>query len=118
LLLETGSRWPSYSAGLGSDLIAWAEPGKQTVLFTLQEHGWFHAYTDGLWYAGHTAGKKFPDWEGWHFINDMPALLRNFCGRRDQREAAVADLLAGKEVGVPCLAGGKADDLRQHGTKV
>jgi hypothetical protein len=103
---------------LGTDIIDWAEPGKRTVLFALQEHGWFHAYIDGLWYAGHTAGKKFPDWEWWHVTNDMPVLLRNFSGRRDQLEAAVGAIRAGKEVVVPCLADGKAEQLRRHRVKV
>ena len=86
----------------------------------------FHGYTnghandinvyldDGYWYA--VAGHGEPDW--CYLYSDQPVLLRLYCGSKERLAAAVRDVVAGKEVVVPCMVDGNMDDLRRRATKV
>jgi hypothetical protein len=50
--------------------------------------------------------------DGWYNMwNGQPFLLRSFCGNSDRLAAALTEMLAGREVIVPCLRDGSKEDL-------
>ena len=69
---------------------------------------------EGYWYA--VAGHGEPDW--CYLYSDQPVLLRLYCGSKERLATAVRDVVAGKEVVVPCLVDGSMDELRRRATKV
>ena len=91
----------------------WAEVGKTAVIFSLKydPYGDFgHTYIDGCWYATMCPQR---DWDFWWAIYADPALLTRWhCGKPADLATAVEEILAGKTVVVPSLAGGTRDDLR------
>lgn len=99
--------------------VQWAEVGKTAVVFSLKydPYGDFgHTYIDGCWYATMCPQR---DWDLWYSIYADPALLSRWhCGKPDELVAALKDVLAGKEVIVPVLAGGSRDDLRAGKAKL
>ena len=62
------------------------------------------------------AGHGEPDW--CYLYSDQPVLLRLYSGSKERLAAAVRDVVAGKEVVVPCLVDGSMDELRRRATKV
>jgi HEAT repeat protein len=75
-------------------IMDWAEPGKLAVFFynggaseTCIGDYWYQAYQQGEW---------------WGMSHSEPFLARSFCGSPEKLRAVVADMLAGKEVVVPC----------------
>jgi hypothetical protein len=86
-------------------ILQWADPGKTTVMFSLESYKWSHTYIDGLWYASNTG-----DWQSWNCSHPEPQVLRTYCGRSEKLQAAAGAILAGKEVIVPCLADATPQD--------
>ena len=86
----------------------------------------FHGYTnghandinvyldEGFWYA--VAGHGEPDW--CYLYSDQPVLLRLYCGSKERLATAVREVVAGKEVVVPCLVDGSMDELRRRASKI
>src|SRR5262249_38836529 len=81
----------------------WAEVGKTAIFFhnggaseTCMGTYWYQAYPGGEW---------------WNMSHGEPFLLRSFAGNIDKLAAAVTDIVAGKEVVVPCMVDGNKDDL-------
>ncbi|HEY8506060.1 MAG TPA: hypothetical protein VIL46_15850, partial [Gemmataceae bacterium] len=89
--------------GEWQEIMGWAEPGKLAVFFhnggaseTFMGPNWYQAYAGGEW---------------WNMSHAEPYLLRSFAGKPEKLAAAVRDILAGREVVVPCMADGSKDDL-------
>jgi hypothetical protein len=112
------SHWPQHNPEMQQEIMKRAVVGKTAIFF----HGYTNGHgndinvylDDGYWYA--VAGHGEPDW--CYLYSDQPALLRLYCGSKERLAAAVRDVVAGKEVVVPCLVDGKMEELRRHATKV
>ena len=91
-------------------VMAAAEPG-QTVLFfnnggaseTCLPNYWYQAYAGGEW---------------WNMSHAEPYFLRSFAGRPEKLAAAVAAMLAGQEVVVPCMVDGDKNALALRTAKI
>ncbi|HEY7153202.1 MAG TPA: VCBS repeat-containing protein [Gemmataceae bacterium] len=88
----------------------WAEVGKTAVFFhnggaseTCIGNYWYQAYAGGEW---------------WNLSHGEPFLLRSYAGNVEKLAAAVTDILAGKEVVVPCMVDGNKDDLHLRRARV
>jgi FG-GAP-like repeat/FG-GAP repeat len=88
----------------------WAEPGKIAVFFhnggaseTCLGTYWYQAYAGGEW---------------WNHSHGEPFLLRTFAGNPDKLIAAVREILAGREVIVPCMVNGNLEDLHNRRAKI
>jgi hypothetical protein len=90
--------------------MAWAEPGKKAIFF--HNGGASETCIGTYWYQAYAGG------EWWGMSHGEPFLLRSFAGNVDKLEAAVVDILAGKEVVVPCMIDGNKDDLHLRRAKV
>jgi hypothetical protein len=90
--------------------MAWAEPGKKAVFF--HNGGASETCIGTYWYQAYAGG------EWWGMSHGEPFLLRSFAGNVEKLEAAVVDILAGKEVVVPCMVDGNKDDLHLRRAKV
>ncbi len=88
----------------------WAEVGKTAVFF--HNGGASETCTGTYWYQAYAGG------EWWNMSHGEPFLLRSFAGNVDKLAAAVADMLAGKEVVVPCMVDGNKDDLHLRRARV
>ena len=76
----------------------WAAVGKTTVTSALQSYKWCHTYVDGVWYLSNTGG----NWKEWNNYRLDPLMMRTFCGKTKKLEFAVAAVMAGHEVVIPC----------------
>ena len=87
------------------NIMAWAQPGRMAVFF--YTGGASETYIDKYWYQT-TKGA----W--WRMTHAEPFLLRSFAGRPLKLAAIVTEMLAGREVVVPCMRDGdkKALQLR------
>jgi hypothetical protein len=88
----------------------WAEPGKAAVFFhnggaseTCIGTWWYQAYAGGEW---------------WNHSHGEPYLLRSYCGSPEKLAGIVAEMLAGREVVVPCMVDGNKDDLHNRRAKI
>jgi hypothetical protein len=88
----------------------WAEVGKTAIFFhnggaseTCLGNYWYQAYSGGEW---------------WGMSHGEPFLLRSFAGNVEKLAAAVNDLVAGKEVVVPCMVDGNKDDLHLRRARI
>jgi hypothetical protein len=102
-------------------VLDWAAEGKTAVLFTITAGapggtglGVGHAYIDNYWYSlSYDREAKC-----WRALRGAPALLTRYCGSPDKLRDAVADVLADKEVVVPCMVNDKKEDVEQRRAKV
>jgi hypothetical protein len=92
------------------NVMAWAEVGKKAVFFhnggaseTCMGTYWYQCYVEGDW---------------WGMSHAEPFLLRSYCGDPGKLAAAVKDMLANKEVIVPCMVDGNKDDLHLRKAKL
>jgi hypothetical protein len=88
----------------------WAEVGKTAIFFhnggaseTCIGNYWYQAYAGGEW---------------WNLSHGEPFLLRSYAGNVEKLAAAVTDILAGREVVVPCMVDGNKDDLHLRRARV
>src|SRR5438477_36476 len=88
----------------------WAEVGKTAVFF--HNGGASETCIGNYWYQAYAGG----DW--WGFSHGEPFLLRTFCGKPEKLANLVAEVLAGKEVLVPCMVDGNKDDLHLRKAKI
>lgn len=86
------------------NIMQWAEPGKRAVFFhngsaseTCIGTYWYQCYPEG------------PEW--WGMSHAEPFMLKTYFGESDKLAASVKDILAGKEVPVPCLADMNREDF-------
>ena len=91
------------------NVMAWAEIGKTAL--------WFHngsaseTCIDQYWYQSYAG-------EWWGMSHAEPYLLRTFCGPPEKLAAAVAVMLAGQEVIVPCMVDGDKEALQLRRAKI
>jgi hypothetical protein len=88
----------------------WAEPGKIAVFF--HNGGASETCIGTYWYQTYNQG------EWWNQSHGEPFLLRSFCGQPEKLIAAVKEMMAGKEVVVPCMVDGNKEDLHYRRAKV
>jgi hypothetical protein len=88
----------------------WAEPGKIAVFF--HNGGASETCIGTYWYQAYAGG------EWWNHSHGEPYLLRTFAGSPDKLIAAVRDILAGREVIVPCMVNGNLEDLHHRRAKI
>jgi hypothetical protein len=88
----------------------WAEVGKTAVFF--HNGGASETCIGTYWYQTYLGG----DW--WNFSHGEPFLLRTFAGNVEKLAAAVTEMLAGKEVIVPCMVDGNKDDLHLRRARI
>src|SRR5262245_53308312 len=88
----------------------WAEPGKLAVFFhnggaseTCIGTWWYQAYGGGEW---------------WNHSHAEPFLLRSFAGNPEKLASIVTEIVAGKEVLVPCMVDGNKEDLHNRRAKI
>lgn len=111
------SHWPQHTPDMQREVMQRAVVGKTAIFF----HGYTNGHAndinvyldDGYWYA--VAGHGEPDW--CYLYSDQPVLLRLYCGSKERLKSAVREVVAGKEVVVPCLADGTVDQLRRGAAK-
>src|SRR5262245_44304750 len=95
--------------------------GKTAVLFTLtggtpgrDSPGVGNVYLDGYWYSViYERGARC-----WVANRGVPELLTRYCGTAGKLRDAVADILAGKEVVVPCMVNDRKEDVVARRAKV
>ncbi len=88
----------------------WAEVGKTAIFF--HNGGASETCIGTYWYQAYAGG------EWWNLSHGEPFLLRSFAGKVDKLAAAVTDIVAGKEVVVPCMVDGNKDDLHLRRAKI
>ncbi len=88
----------------------WAEPGKTAVFF--HNGGQSETCIGTYWYQCSLAG------EWWNMTHGEPFLLRSFCGKPDKLAAAVTEIVAGREVVVPCMVDGSKENLHLRRAKI
>ena len=91
------------------NIMAWAQEGKQAVLF--HNGGTGEICIDNYWYQS-AAG------EWWSLNHAEPYLLRTYAGKPERLATAVAAMLAGQEVTVPCMVDGNKDALHLRTAKL
>jgi hypothetical protein len=84
-------------------VMAEAKVGRNAVLFhngsaseTCLGSYWYQCYSGGEW---------------WTMNHADPYLLRTYCGDLERLAAAVTEIVAGKEVIIPCMRDGNKEDL-------
>ena len=96
--------------GEWQEIMNWAEVGKQAVFF--HNGGASETYIGATWYQAYPQG----DW--WGMSHAEPFLLRSYAGRVEKLPGLLADMLAGKEVVVPCMIDGDKEALHKKTAKV
>jgi hypothetical protein len=93
-----------------TNIMAWAEVGKKAVFFhngaaseTCVGSYWYQCYPEGDW---------------WGLSHAEPFLMRTYYGDADRLGNAVARMLEGKEVVVPCFADQNKEQLHERKGKV
>src|SRR5262245_52874874 len=89
-------------------VMAWAEVGKEAVFM----HNGTQSETCIGMYWYQTYGNVNDKNGVWGMSHAEPFLLRTFAGKVDKLASAVTDIVAGKEVIVPCMVDGNKDDLK------
>jgi hypothetical protein len=88
----------------------WAEVGKTAIFF--HNGGASETCIGTYWYQCYAGG------EWWGMSHGEPFLLRTFAGNPDKLATAVTDMLANKEVIVPCMVDGNKDDLHLRRARI
>src|SRR6201990_2906705 len=92
-------------AGEWEEIMKWAEVGKQAVFF--HNGGASETYFGTSWY------QAYPQGEWWGMSHGEPFLLRSYAGKVDKFPGILADMLADKEVIVPCMVDGDKEALHK-----
>ena len=96
--------------GEWQEIMTWAEPGKTALFFSNGSAS--ETCIGGNWY------QCYPNGEWWGMTHAEPFLLRSYFGKADKLAQAVKDILANKEVVVPCLVDGDKELLHKKTAKV
>jgi hypothetical protein len=88
----------------------WAEPGKLAVFF--HNGGASEICIGNWWYQSYAGG------EWWNHSHGEPYLLRSYSGSPEKLAGAVAEIIAGREVVVPCMVDGNKEDLHNRRAKI
>lgn len=96
--------------GEWEEIMKWAEVGKTAVFF--HNGGASETYIGVTWYQAYPQG----DW--WGMSHGEPFLLRSYSGKVDKLPGIVTEIMAGKEVVVPCMVDGDKELLHKKTAKV
>jgi hypothetical protein len=96
--------------GEWQEIMNWAEVGKQAVFF--HNGGASETFIGPTWY------QAYPQGEWWGMSHGEPYLLRSYAGRVDRLPGIMADLMAGKEVVVPCMVDGDKEAIHRKTAKI
>src|SRR5947209_6804233 len=88
----------------------WAEVGKTAVFF--HNGGASETCIGSYWYQAYAGG------EWWNLSHGEPFLLRSYCGNIEKLAAACDQIVANREVIVPCMIDGNKDDLHLRRAKI
>lgn len=97
-------------AGEWEEIMRWAEVGKQAVFF--HNGGASETFIGLTWY------QAYPQGEWWGMSHGEPFLLRSYAGKVEKLPGFLAEILAGKEVIVPCMIDGDKEALHKKTAKV
>ncbi|HUR55582.1 MAG TPA: VCBS repeat-containing protein, partial [Gemmataceae bacterium] len=78
----------------------------------------FHNGVASESYIGVTWYQAYPQGDWWGMSHGEPFLLRSFAGKQDKLAAAVFDIVAGKEVIVPCMVDGDKEAIHKKTAKI
>jgi len=90
-------------------IMAWAEVGKTALLFHNNAAG--ETCIDKYWYQVYRG-----DW--WAMSHAEPFMLRSFAGKPEKLASAVAAMLEGQEVTVPCMVDGDKNALHVRAARL
>ncbi len=96
--------------GEWQEIMTWAEVGKQAVFF--------HNGSASETFIGPTWYQAYPQGEWWGMSHGEPYLLRSYAGRVDRLPGIMTDLMAGKEVVVPCMVDGDKEAIHKHTARI
>jgi hypothetical protein len=91
-------------------IMDWAEVGKTAVF--CHNGGESETCIGNYWYQTGNGG------EWWNLTHGEPFLMRSYYGSTDKLASLFTEMLAGKEVIVPCMMDGNKDDLHLRRAKV
>src|SRR5688572_24965970 len=96
--------------GEWQEIMAAAEVGKPAVFF--HNGGASETYIGQTWY------QAYPNGEWWGMSHGEPFLLRSYAGKVDKLPGFVADILADKEVVVPCMVDGDKEAIHKKTARI
>ena len=96
--------------GEWEEIMKWAEVGKPAVFF--HNGGASETFIGVTWY------QAYPGGEWWNMSHGEPYLLRSYAGKVDRFPALLDELLAGKEIVVPCMVDGDKEAIHKKTAKV
>jgi hypothetical protein len=97
-------------AGEWEEIMKWAEVGKQAVFF--HNGGASETFIGVTWY------QAYPQGEWWGMSHGEPYMLRSYAGKVDKLPGLVTDIIAGKEVIVPCMVDGDKEAIHKKTAKI
>jgi hypothetical protein len=95
-------------------IMNWAEVGKEALFF--HNGGQSETCTGMYWYQCYGNANDPNSW--WGMTHGEPFLLRTFAGKISKLVSACTDVIAGKEVIVPCMVDGNKDDLKSGKARI
>src|SRR5262245_9730576 len=96
--------------GEWEEIMRWADVGKQAVFF--HNGGASETFIGVTWYQAYPQG----DW--WGMSHGEPFLLRSYAGKVEKLPGFLDEMLAGKEVIVPCMVDGDKEALHKKTAKI
>lgn len=96
--------------GEWQEIMNWADVGKEAVFF--HNGGASETYFGVSWYQAYPQG----DW--WGMSHGEPYLLRSYAGKVEKLPAILDEMLAGKEVIVPCMVDGDKEALHKKTARI
>ncbi|HEX4606933.1 MAG TPA: VCBS repeat-containing protein, partial [Urbifossiella sp.] len=96
--------------GEWQEIMNWAEVGKQAVFF--------HNGSASETFIGSTWYQAYPQGEWWGMSHGEPFLLRSYAGRVDRLPGIMSEIMAGREVIVPCMVDGDKEALHKKTARV
>lgn len=97
-------------AGEWEEIMKWAEVGKKAVFF--HNGGASETFIGVTWY------QAYPQGEWWGMSHGEPFMLRSYAGKVDKLPGIVSDMLANKEVIVPCMVDGDKEAIHKKIARV
>lgn len=96
--------------GEWEEIMKWAEVGKVATFF--HNGGASETYFGTSWY------QAYPQGEWWGMSHGEPFLLRSYAGKVDKLPGLLADLLADKEIIVPCMVDGDKEAIHKKTARI
>ena len=96
--------------GEWEEIMKWAEVGKQATFF--HNGGSSETYFGTSWY------QAYPQGEWWGMSHGEPFLLRSYAGKVDKLPSLLADMLAEKEIIVPCMVDGDKEAIHKKTARI